>query len=194
MQVTTGADKPRSYEGDYMEAGRKAEEIVLGFLRELPSVLALEDTRNLRVMREADVDCVLHLYDGTCLLAEIKSDSHLGVSGNVLFEVLRINHTCGPDRACVLGWSARSPATWLIYYAPSANRIYVCRFDDLRRVFQRHTQTKRKATRLSWVDTDAIKSTVNVLIPWEECKDIFRVYDANTAATQGDDTDGRRAA
>ena len=176
--VTTGADKPRSYNGDYMEAGRVAEEVCMAFIRSNPKVVKLEDTRDLRVMREADVDCAIHLYNGRCLLAEIKSDKHLGVTGNVLFEVLRINHTCKPETACVLGWSARSPAQWLLYYAPSVQRIYLGDFRDFRAAFQAYTKAARRGTRLDYVETDAIKSTVNVLIPWEHCKDVFKVYDA----------------
>lgn len=180
MDVTTGGDKPRSYDGDYQAAGKVAEEVCLRFLRHSPSVLRLEDTRALRVLQEADVDCVLHLYDGRCLLAEIKSDRHLGVSGNVIFEVLRVNHTCESEKSCVLGWSARSPAQWLLYYAPSVQRIYVCRFANLRAAFQEYTRTVRQGTRLNWVSTDAIKSTVNVLLPWSACEAVFKVYDAET--------------
>lgn len=175
--VTTSSTKERSYNGDYMAEGKRAEEICLAFLRRRPEVMGLEDTRDLRVLREADVDCVIYLRNGTVPLAEIKSDRHLGISGNVLFEVLRINHTCRPERACVLGWAARSPAQWLIYYAPSVKRIYMCRFEDLRRCFQEYTRESRRQTRVDWVNTDTIKSTVNILIPWEKCKHVFSVYD-----------------
>ena len=101
-----------------MEAGRNAEEVVLQWLAEQPWVIGVEDLRSLRVMREADVDCSCQLIDGRNSLLEIKSDRHLGCSGNFLFEVLRINHTAPPNKACVLGWSARSPALQLAYYAP----------------------------------------------------------------------------
>ncbi len=35
-------------------------------------------------------------------MAEIKTDAWLGISGNVNFEVLRINHTAHPDKAGTL--------------------------------------------------------------------------------------------
>jgi hypothetical protein len=174
--VMTGVMKQRSYDGDYMATGRKAEEIVMRFLRERPEVVGIEDWRDLRAVQEADVDCAVKMNDGTVTLAEIKSDVHLGVSGNVLFEILRINHTCLPERACTLGWSARSPAMYFIYYAPSVNSIYMCRVDALRRCVQAYTAERRDRTRLHWVNTDNIKSTLNILVPWDACKQVFKVF------------------
>jgi len=175
--VPTGETKTRSYNGDYMKAGRKAEEIVLGFLRERPEIVGVEDLRELRVMHEADVDCALYTRDGRVPLAEIKSDVYLGNSGNVLFEILRINHTCVPEKAGALGWSLRSPATYFFYYAPTPNKIYQCRADDLRGAFQRYTREERAGANPRWINTDSIKSTLVVLIPWDYCKGIFTIYD-----------------
>lgn len=171
-----GQANPRSYNGHYMRAGKEAEKIVMDWLRANPQIVGLDDLRGLREMQTADVDCSLQLSDGRAVLAEIKSDWHLGKSGNVLFEVLRINHTAQSDKAVTLGWSARSPATWLLYYAPQVNSIYQCRFDDFRRCFQTYTAEARKTSRLDYIETDAIKSTVNVLIPWKYCEKAFRVH------------------
>lgn len=176
MGVTVGAEKRRSYDGDYMEAGKRAEAICMEFLRRRPEVADMDDLRDLRAMQKADCDCVCYLYSGQVCLAEIKSDKHLGVTGNVLFEVLRINHTCDPLNAGTLGWSLRSPAQFVVYYAPSVSSIYMARFADLRKAFQAYTRRVRKAVRLDVVPTDNIKTTVNVLLPWEECKDCFKVY------------------
>ena len=159
----TGADQDRSYNGHYMEAGKKAEVIIMQWLEDNPQVVGVEDLRSLRQMREADVDVSLCLYDGRIALAEIKSDWHLGVSGNVLFEVLRINHTCNPEHSCTLGWSARSPARWLLFYAPQMESIYRLTFAEYRNGMQRATQDKDPIIRV--VRTDRIKTTINLLIP-----------------------------
>jgi len=177
--ATTGADKARSYSGDYMDAGRNAEDIVMAFLRDHPDVVGVEDWRELRAVQEADVDCAIKTRDGRVTLAEIKSDKHLGVSGNVLFEIFRINHTCRSDRSGYLGWSCRSPATYFLYYAPTIQKLYQCRVEKLRAAMQTYTKTERKKTRLDWVDTDSIKSTINILIPWRYCKDIFTIFDVS---------------
>lgn len=174
------ASRPRSYDGGYMEFGKRAEEAVLEFLRRRPGVLGVDDLRDLRPMQKADVDCSIETADGRSTLAEIKGDKHLGKSGNVLFEALRINHTAPPHRAVTLGWSARSPATYFLYYAPNATRgesIYQCRADALRQHVQRYTRRVRKQTRIDYVETDGIKSTVNLLIPLDECQSIFQIYD-----------------
>jgi hypothetical protein len=158
-------NKERSYDGDYMAVGKRAEDIILAWLEAHPDVIGVEDLRPLRVMRDADVDCSIRLMDGTVTLAEIKSDAHLGRSGNMLFEVLRINHTCVTDRSATLGWSARSPAIWLLYYAPHTNQIYRIRMSEFREAMQEYTKANRKSTRIDYVPTDSIKSTVNILIP-----------------------------
>jgi len=177
QETVTGAFKPRSYAGDYMAAGKKAEEIVMKFLQDRPGIIDLNDFRQLKAVQEADVDIAIKTIDGRITLAEIKSDFHLGVSGNVLFEVLRINHTSYPDRSLTLGWSGRTPAKWLLYYAPQVNKIYQFKTDDLRAAFQRYTKAARKSININIVVTDEIKTTVNVLIPWEYCKNIAKCYD-----------------
>lgn len=175
-----GAERTRSYNGGYMKAGRKGEEVVMSWLKSRAEVIGIEDLTRLRQMREADVDCSLSLYDGTVALAEIKSDRHLGKSGKVLFEIARVNHTSIHEKAATLGWSARSPAQWLLFYAPSVDRIYRWRMDDYRRGFQNYTREFRSATHLNYVETDNIKSTINILIP-EEYMNLpsLRIYELN---------------
>jgi len=121
-----GAIAQRSYSGHYMKVGQEAETRIMEWLTGNPHILKIDDLRQFRALREADVDTSIHLTDGRIVLAEIKSDWHLGTSGNVLFEILRINHTAQTDRCVTLGWSARSPAKWLLYYAPQFKSVYQC--------------------------------------------------------------------
>lgn len=165
FDTTPSADRKRSYDGGYMAAGKRAEEIVLEWLMTRPWVVDVEDLRPYRPMREADVDCSIALTDGRVTLAEIKSDRHLGVSKNFLFEVLRINHTAPPDAAVKLGWSARSPARYGLLYAPVTKIIHKISMDDYRAALQDYTKEVRRKTNISYVETDRIKSTVNILIP-----------------------------
>ena len=167
------------YSGALIADGKKGEEIVLAFIRRSPMVLGVSDLRDIKEMRRADADCLIELWDGRVLLAEIKSDSHLGKSGNVLFEVLRINHIAPAYRAATLGWSAKTPAHWVFYFAPSVNSIYQVKFEDLRKSFQEFTANVRNFNPLEcirWVNTDSERSTVNILIPWSYCKDKFQIH------------------
>lgn len=61
-----------------MAVGRNAEAIILEWLNNHPGIIGVEDLRQLRQMREADVDVSITLFDGRVALAEIKSDWHLG--------------------------------------------------------------------------------------------------------------------
>ena len=158
-------DNGRSYEGHYHDVGKAAENLVIAFFKSRPSVLGVDDLRDLRPMQRADVDAVIYSRDGTVALVEIKSDYHLGKSGNILFEVLRINHTAPPEKAIVLGWSQRSPAQWLAVYAPQLCQVWIARFYEYRRCFQAFTRDRRESTRVRWINTDNIKSTWAVMVP-----------------------------
>lgn len=171
------ANRVRSYNGDYMLEGKYAEEVTLAFLKDIPSIIGVEDFRELRSFHETDIDCAIKTIDGRVTLAEIKSDRHLGISGNVLFEVLRINHTCQPDKAGYLGWSLRSPATYFLYFAPILEKLYQCRVCELRRSFQRYTRENRGTVKIQWINTDSIKSTLAILLPWASCNEIFTIHD-----------------
>jgi hypothetical protein len=173
----TGAFKPRSYSGDYMKAGLAGQSIVLDLLKRRPEILGVIDWSDLEAVQPADIDCAIRTKSGHVILAEIKSDSYLGKTGNVLFEVLRINHTCDPEFSMGLGWTARTPAKYIFYYAPSVNKVYKFNTIGLRQSMQRYTREKRKSTRLDIVETDSIKTTINILIPIEYCKGAYEIYD-----------------
>jgi len=175
--TTTGANKQRSYDGDYMETGKIGEKIVIDFLKRNPNILEVHDWSELQFAQYVDIDCAIITKAGQAVLAEIKSDKHLGITGNVLFEVLRINHTCHPDFSCNLGWSARTPAKFIFYYAPSVNKIYRFQTEKLRMAMQQYTNKARARTNLNYVETDKIKSTINILIPISYCKGAYDVYD-----------------
>lgn len=189
--ASTGEHKTKSYNGDYMEIGKLGEEIVIEFLKKRPNVLGIIDLRDIRVVHEIDVDIAIRLYQGQICLAEIKTDTYLGQIGykrrkNVINEVWRINHNSLPKYAGYLGWIFRSPAEFLIYYAPNCiirnhlkPAIYIATFDNMRKILQNYTKGKHEIT---VVQTDEGKTTYNILIPEQEYLDqnIFKIYDLET--------------
>lgn len=177
MSPIPSAERTDHYDGDYMEAGRAGEEVVMRWLRGLASVDEVTDLRHFTAARYADVDVQIRMRDGRIVLSEIKSDRHLGVSDNILFEVLRINHTAPTNYACGLGWAARSPASSILYYAPAVSKIYHISTANLRLAFQRYTKECRGQSRISWVDTDATKSTLNVLIPIRYAQGLYQIFE-----------------
>lgn len=173
--TTPSEARDRSYGSGYMKLGKIGEEKVIDWLKRRPNVIECEDLRELRPMQKADVDLAVYTTDGNTALIEVKTCRHLGKSGNVLFEVLRINHTCDPAFSVGLGWSARSPATFLIYYAITVDQIWIAKFAEFKKCFQEYSMKIRKAMRLDIVPTDNIKTTINVLVPEAEIK-CFRKY------------------
>ena len=160
-----------------MQRGKGSEKAVIDFLKRNPEILGIKDWSEIEEVQEADIDCAIKTIDGHILLAEIKSDSWLGKSDNILFEVLRINHTCDPIYSLSLGWSGRTPANYIIYHAVSVNKIYVFKTNELRRAMQKYTLEAGKNIKISIVETDNIKTTINILIPFDYCKEICEVYE-----------------
>lgn len=168
-----------TYAGHYMDKGKHAEKLVMDWLRSRPDVRAVHDYRDHRLMQKYDVDIGVDLIDGRTILAEIKHDEHLGKSDNVLFETLRLNLNAPPERAAVLGWSARTPAQRLYWYAPAVNSIYECAPYEMRRALQAYL-SKCKANNVQpkvvWINTDPGVTTQNILIPMRFCDSLFQVY------------------
>jgi len=180
-----GADRPRSYRGGLMAQGKRAEEAVLRWLRGRPGVASVADVRDQEGFQRLDVDFVVTTTDGRSVLVEAKSDERLSQTPVILFEMLRVNHSAPPDRACVLGWSARTPASTLIYFSASQHRVFVTQTAALRKAFQRYTKDARDKVQLRWIATDAGKSTLAALLPWDAVKGCFEVHDLPQEGAHG---------
>lgn len=183
--------REKSYSGDYMQAGEETERIIAEWLKSRDGISRVDDLRKDRVMQQADVDFAVHLKSGHVWLIEAKSDKHLGISQNVLFEILRIYHTAPPEYCAGLGWAAKSPATHVIYHAPSVSKLYVFEMKKLRAAFQSYTGEARKRINLNIVETDKAKTTVNVLIPMKYCEGSYREYELR--ATEGKNSAGEES-
>ena len=172
----TGINKTKSYSGDYMDIGKQGEETVIDWLKQRPNIIGVTDFREIREIHDADIDVGVRLYTGQVCLAEIKTDTYLGTTGNIIFEVLRINHYSDHKYAGYLGWSFRSPAEFLLFYAPNRKppAIYKITFKDYRAVIQLYT--KENPARFLEVRTDRGKTTYNILIPEEEFNGKFQVH------------------
>lgn len=157
--------KIRSYNGDYMVRGRVAESVVRAWLTDHPDVVGLTDLTDVVPMREVDSDFTIRLRNGTNPIAEVKHDHNLGRTGNMLFESMRINHKAPPHACSVLGWSVRTQAQWILWYGPQVCQVWQISADGLRTGYQRYTDKARDRSRMVWVNTDNIKSTLNILIP-----------------------------
>jgi hypothetical protein len=177
--------KEKSYNGELMEKGKKAEEIVLNWLRNNKNIKEIIDFREWRLTQRLDVDCGIETIDGKIMLAEIKSDKYLGNSNNFLFETFRINHFIHPDSIFYLGWAWRSPAKYLFYYSPKENAVYRFLFSNVRLGIGKYISRcdKNSNPKTSWVYTDKQKTTFNLLIPIKEFDCLFDKYSINSTKT-----------
>jgi len=157
----------KSYNGELMNKGKKAEEIVIKWLKSLKdNVRNVIDVREWRITQRLDADIIIENIDGKLRLAEIKSDKNLGISENFLFEFMRINHFVKSDSIHYLGWAFRSPAKYLLYYAPLKNEVYRFCFEDIRKGIGKWigNYTNPKEIRINKTLTDEQKTTFNFII------------------------------
>lgn len=157
------ANRERSYSGDMMDEGKVAEIVALDFLERHPQIISVDDLRDDPEWQAQDVDFRAHLYDGREWLVDAKSDVHLA-GKNMLFEVLRINHTNG-DFPVRLGWSVHSSAKSFLIYSPSEQRLYSVLKCELNDAMRRETRSIRSLGNWRFIKTDTIKSTIIILIP-----------------------------
>lgn len=177
MPVQTGADKRETYQGDYKRMGKVGEAVVLSWLKRRRDIAEVRDVREIVEYQEADVDFEIEWRSGRKELAEVKTDQYLGVSGNVLFELLRVNHVTRHGKRGEVGWSLRTPADWLFLYAPAKDCLLYVRTGKMQDWFQAWTEQWRQNVPLRWVSTDRNKSTLCALVPWSECGHLFTVVD-----------------
>ena len=178
VAVTHGAMNGRSYDGAMMEKGKEGEGVIWRWLQDHPDTIGVDDLRDLRPMQKADVDFAIYNADGTVFLAEVKLDQWLCEGGNVTFEFMRIQHNAPADKSCVLGWTARTPAKFVMFYASKERHVYIFPALALRKVMQRFTHRRRPERgawinelpkmNMRWISTDAGKSTLCFFIPLSE--------------------------
>lgn len=108
---------------------------------------------------------------------EVKSDQHIHRSGNFLFEPVRIHHTAARNCA-YLGWSVFTEADYILVWSPPAQCLYVVEASAARQGFQRYTAARRASTRITWITSDAARSTLNVLIPLRYIPHEIHIYHA----------------
>lgn len=149
-----------SYAGHYMQVGAKAETLVYNWLSNRPAIARIEDLRDDPKWRSQDVDFLVCTTSGQEYHIEVKSDWHLGVSGNVLFELSRIYN----DNV-VNGWTGKTPAQYILYYAPQISELWTIKTNDLRIAISAYLQDVGQKANIRIVLTDESKTTVNVLIP-----------------------------
>ena len=165
----------KNYNGELMEKGKSNEEIILNWLKDNPSAKSVIDFREFRLAQRIDVDFGIETIDGNIVLAEIKSDKWIRESGNLLFEVFRINHFAKANWF-YLGWGYRSPAQKLIDRNPGTGETFIFNFLGLRTFIGEYVLEIGKELRINITETDKQKTTFNFLIPMKLLNGIYKKH------------------
>ena len=163
----------KTYDGELMQKGITNEEIILKWLKNNSQNII--DFREFKLAQRIDVDFGIESIDGNIVLAEIKSDKWIRESGNLLFEVNRINHYV-KNKWFYLGWGWRSPAQKLIVRNPYTNQAFVFDFLELRTFIGKYVSNVGKKLETRIVETDNQKTTFNWLIPMSELNGLYKKY------------------
>jgi len=166
--ATPSAQKPRSYDGDYMEDCRKAEAAVLSYLAWNEHIGDVQDVREVKEYQSKDIDFLTMYSAGPFgklpLSVEAKADKHLGVTGNVLFEVFRTYLGGKAESLLRTGWSWHSEAACFCMWGTVTRLLYVVPAIELRTGLQRALAAER-TLKSSQIQTDANTITFLLLIP-----------------------------
>ena len=156
--------------------GQDAESIVMDFLNSFKQITKKDDLRLDKEWQEKDVDYRIETANGEMLI-EVKSDQHIGKSGNVLFELIRLHHTAKSEHCAYIGWSVFSAADRIFVWCPPTRKLYIFKTPDLRRAMQGYTYEQRKSMRIEIVVTDTKRTTINILVPLAYVS--YHVYQKN---------------
>lgn len=166
--ATPSSQKPRSYDGDYMEDCRKAEAAVQSFLAWNDSISDVQDVREVKEYQSKDIDFLTMFSAGPFgklpLSIEAKADKHLGITGNVLFEVFRTYLTAKPESLLRTGWSWHSEADCFCMWGTVTRLLYVVPATELRAGLQRGLVAEREL-KSNQIQTDENTITFLMLVP-----------------------------
>lgn len=175
--ATPSSQRPRSYDGDYMDDCRKAESAVQSFLTWNENITDVQDVREVKEYQSKDIDFLASYKAGPFgklpLAIEAKADKHLGKTGNVLFEVFRAYLEVKAESLLRTGWSWHSEADCFCMWGTSTRLLYVVPAYELRAGLQRALVAEREL-KTSQVQTD--KNTITYLLLIPEKYVVFQVF------------------
>ena len=171
-----GPELSDEYRGDQEEYGAEAERVVFRFLESYPGYIEHRDLRKDSLYMNRQVDFGINILN-RWILAEVKGDSHLGKTGNVLYELRR--QIVSPEGLVRVddGWSVRSRADCVLFYASSVKRIYWFDMTEYRRGFMRYTAAMNGQVPVHPCQLTRGRTAYNCYIPIEYCE--HQVYELN---------------
>lgn len=172
---------PNNYNDGYMaETGKKSEQIVIEWLGRSSQVKDVVPVMDSKMMQRVDVDVAVVLEDGRTILVEIKNDKNIkdGNDGNMLFELQRVYTTASPGHTSTLGWSVRTPAEYIAWYASKIEKIVLIKTTDYRIAFQEYMRKAGRNPRYdTQVTTENFCTTINVIFDKKYLFGRFEMYE-----------------
>lgn len=157
--------------------GSNTETLVKKWLSDNSTVYRVMDVSKNKTFQRLDVDVVITLKLGLEIQAEIKTDNNLFDTENFLYELQRIYLQADPAHTSTLGWSAKTPAEYIIWYSPKVEKIIVMRTIDYREAFQNYIKAAGSNVKFNTQQTTKnYCTTINVLFPKVYIGDKYTAY------------------
>ena len=112
-----------SYNGAIRDVGYVGEEAFERFCRRQQWVEDVRDVRDDIICQRDEIDFIITKWGGITARVEVKTETKLDVSGNILVELTRINHS-GEHQYMLPGWPWRTVSDYIVYYAPATERLH----------------------------------------------------------------------
>jgi len=156
VEKVYGAEKAQSYSGKMMEVGKSAEETFMRWAASEPRNWEWKDVRDSKEYQSRKVDFLFRI-NGRVGALDVKSDTRIGVTENVLVEVQR-DYAGGRSRK---GWLLASESHVLVYLNPTTGKLY---WFQMRWLRDYYTANKEKL-KLIRIASDNAKVTWCALLP-----------------------------
>lgn len=148
--------------GELLPIGKQGEQIAYHFLTRLPNVHHVQNVSDELDYRIKEIDFRV-VFPGATVDVEVKSDQHIGRSGNVLLEVLRFQWDEFPFGR--IGWALFSEAARLLVWCPSTSELYVFEMTTLRKALWQYVVSNLNTINLKIIPSDSRRTTLNVCMP-----------------------------
>ena len=148
------------------DVGRVGEEVFEAWAVRQAGVEAVRDVRDDPVYQRDEVDYIVTRTVKPDLRVEVKTETKLDVSGNILIELVRINHS-GQHQYVLEGWPWRTVSDVVVYYAPATGRLHFWDRRDFLACIYEWVRLRGKSLRTLVTETSTDRVVISTVMPMD---------------------------
>jgi len=157
---------PPSYYGAIRQVGYQGEAVFEAFCARQSWIEGVRDVRDDPICQRDEIDYIITKTGGFDWRIEVKTESKLDVSGNILIELARINHS-GEHQYMMQGWPWRTASDYIVYYAPTTERLHWWARRDFLAGAYEWVRSRGKALRTLTTETSTERVVISTVVPMD---------------------------